>query len=159
MNKYRPHLWLLPEDDANIAIANGFVLHDRVASRMVQTMNPVNGWPHFHRVFEQEYEPLLRRYGAGHLLMLVDFDGVAERRSELEKFVPEELRPRIFIMGSKITPELLRREVGMSFEVLGKRLAIECDKPDGLWNHEHLIHNRPELERLIAVVKPFLFQY
>ncbi len=41
-NKYEPHLIVLPEDDANAALVNGFLLSPFVNSRQVQVL-PVAG--------------------------------------------------------------------------------------------------------------------
>jgi predicted ATPase len=40
----------------------------------------------------------------------------------------------------------------------GEALAKECaENNNELWGHPLLIHNKPELERMISSVKPFLF--
>ena len=44
VNKYLPHLLILPEDDANRELANGFVLNHAVNSRAVQILPPAGGW-------------------------------------------------------------------------------------------------------------------
>jgi hypothetical protein len=43
MNKYRPHVIVIPEDDANRQIANGFLLHPAIATRAVGVMPPAGG--------------------------------------------------------------------------------------------------------------------
>lgn len=35
VNKYKPHVFVIPEDDADRQIADGFVLHPGVAARQV----------------------------------------------------------------------------------------------------------------------------
>jgi hypothetical protein len=44
VNKYKPHIYVLPEDDANRQIANGFLLHESVDSRSIQVMPTTGGW-------------------------------------------------------------------------------------------------------------------
>ena len=45
-----------------------------------------------------------------------------------------------------------------SLQNIGEELAEECaENRNGLWGHDLLIHNKPELERMILSVKPFLF--
>ncbi|MGS0743548.1 hypothetical protein ACVBEF_17245, partial [Glaciimonas sp. GG7] len=43
-NKFLPHLLILPEDDANRELANGFLLDDRVLERNIQVLKPAGGW-------------------------------------------------------------------------------------------------------------------
>jgi len=43
VNKYAPHIVLLPEDDANRQIANGFLLGSNLNSRSVQILRPARG--------------------------------------------------------------------------------------------------------------------
>ena len=38
VNRYRPHIMILPEDDANRQLANGFVSHAFIAPRSVQVL-------------------------------------------------------------------------------------------------------------------------
>ena len=44
VNKAKPHLYVIPEDDADRQIAKGFVLHGRVDERRVQVVEPAGGW-------------------------------------------------------------------------------------------------------------------
>jgi hypothetical protein len=41
VNKYQPHILVLPEDDANRQLANGFVLDQSVATRNIQVLEEV----------------------------------------------------------------------------------------------------------------------
>lgn len=43
-NKYSNHLLVLPEDEANQEIANGFVLHPQVNQRLIQVLPHSRGW-------------------------------------------------------------------------------------------------------------------
>lgn len=57
LNKYRPHLLVLPEDDANRQIANGFILHPNVNSRAIQVLPPSGGWRKVLEDFRNVHAP------------------------------------------------------------------------------------------------------
>ncbi len=44
VNKYYPHLLVLPEDDANRQLANGFLLDPSLMARRIQVIEEVGGW-------------------------------------------------------------------------------------------------------------------
>jgi len=44
VNRYRPHIYILPEDDANRQLANGFVFN--TDSSQVHTLTEAGGWTH-----------------------------------------------------------------------------------------------------------------
>ena len=44
INAYKPHLLVLPEDDANREMANGFLLDSRVLMCNMQVLPPAGGW-------------------------------------------------------------------------------------------------------------------
>jgi hypothetical protein len=164
INKYQPHVWIIPEDRANEEIANGFIQHhavDRaVATRAVQVVRPAGGWSNVIVVFEREYVPWLRRFADSQVVMLVDFDDkIDDRKTLFGQAIPEDLKSRVFVIGSKENPESLRRELKMSFEKIGTALADDClGQGFKLWCHAHLIQNSSELDRMAHVVKPMLFR-
>ena len=92
--------------------------------------------------------------------MLVDFDEkIEDRRTRFGQRIPDDVKSRVFVVGSKDTPESLRCELGMTPERIGTALAEDCLKKEfELWHHPHLIHNSDELQRLVHVVKPILFR-
>ena len=45
MNKYVECVYVIPEDDADRQIADGFVLHPRVKEAPIQVLPPAGGWP------------------------------------------------------------------------------------------------------------------
>lgn len=160
VNKERPHVFLIPEDDADRQLAIGFLDHYAVADRFVDLRDPAGGWSKVLDVFEEEYLRRLRGSENAHLVMLIDFDEKIDiRRAQVEQRIPTDVRSRVFFVGPKGTPETLRRELGMSRERIGNALADDCLKKEfELWRHPHLIHNKDELQRMIEVVKPILFQ-
>jgi hypothetical protein len=44
VNKYEDHVLVLPEDDANRQIANGFILNSNVKERAIQVLPIADGW-------------------------------------------------------------------------------------------------------------------
>lgn len=44
INAYKPHLLVLPEDDANREMANGFLLDSRVLMCNMSVLPPAGGW-------------------------------------------------------------------------------------------------------------------
>jgi hypothetical protein len=155
VNKYKPHVFVIPEDDADRQIADGFVLHPRV-TRQVQVVAPAGGWARLLDTFKKEYVPLLQNAHT-HVVMIVDFDGnVAVRRLHFEAEVPEPLRARVFVIGPRDTPESLRQSLGKSYEDIGRSLADDCDGDrTGTWDHELLKHNEVDRLRLLQTVKSF----
>jgi hypothetical protein len=162
VNKYRPHVLLIPEDDANRQLANGFLQHYAVDARAADLRAPAGGWPEVLAVFEKEYIKHLRNYQHAHVIMLIDFDDqVEDRKSVFAARIPDDVKSRVFVIGSKDEPETLERQLSMPAETIGRELAQDCLKKKddlGRWGHPHLSHNRPELERLVRDVKQFLFQ-
>lgn len=160
MNKYAPHVYVIPEDDADRQIADGFVLHPRVKEARIQVVPPAGGWSRVLETFRDEYIPKLRDFPNTHVVMLIDFDGqVDKRRADFEQEIPEDFQARVFVIGSKDTPETLKKVAKKSFEEVGRSLADDCDAgTTALWCHEQLIHNDADRKRLVETVMPFLFQ-
>jgi hypothetical protein len=159
MNKYEPHVYVIPEDDADRQIANGFVLHHKVDARRIQVMPKAGGWSNVRKTFQDEYIQTLRNYPQAHVVLLIDFDGhIDERRAQFEQAIPDQFKPRVFVVGSKDNPETLKKALNLSFEKIGESLANDCDADTTtLWGHEQLNHNDPDRQRLVQTVKPFLF--
>jgi hypothetical protein len=159
MNKYAPHVYVIPEDDADRQIADGFALHHRVKETRIQVMPPAGGWLKVLETFRDEYIPKLRNYPTTHVVMLIDFDNqVEKRRANFEQETPKEFKTRVFVIGSKDAPETLKKETKKSFEEIGRSLADDCDAGTTvLWGHEQLSHNDADRKRLVETVMPFLF--
>jgi hypothetical protein len=160
MNKYNPHLFIIPEDEADERIANGFIMHHGIKdSRQVFVTPVAGGWRHVLDVFKVEYVPWLRQYSRAHVILLIDFDGqFAQRRGEFEAAIPGELTDRVFVLGAQKEPETLKKALGMSLENIGRALAEDCaNNTSVLWGHEQLQHNDGDRLRLVQSVKPFLF--
>lgn len=158
-NKYGPQVWVLPEDDANRQIAQGFSLHASVKPRNIDILNVAGGWTGIRDSFEREYNSVLTTYASTMMVLLVDFDERGERRAEnVLSGVHASLRDRVFVLGARGEPEQLRQALRMSFEKIGRALANECD--DGTratWGHDLLAHNADEIERMRPQLRPILF--
>jgi hypothetical protein len=159
MNKYRPHVYVIPEDDRDRQIAVGFIGHHGVQHPRIQVVPIAGGWRNVLQTFQQEYIQKLRDYPEGHVVMLIDFDGdFVNRRDEFEREIPDELKERVFVVGSRDNPEALKKSLNIGYEEIGKSLADDCDTgTTEHWDHEQLGHNASELQRLVQFVKPFLF--
>jgi hypothetical protein len=159
VNRYRPHVFVIPEDDADRQIADGFVLHPRVTTRQVQVIEPPGGWMRVLDTFRKEYVRLIQQNAHTHVVMVVDFDGEVEgRRAKFEAGTPTDVHARVFVIGPRETPETLRKSLNIGYEDIGRALADDCDRDrTDMWHHELLRHNEAERLRLFQTVKPFLF--
>lgn len=159
VNKYKPHVWVIPEDDANRQLANGFILDDFVDDKCIDVRPPCGGWPNVLDEFVDIHVRHLRDYPLRHLVLLIDFDDQFERRLQhFKNHFPGDVADRVYVLGTLSEPERLRVAVGQSLEDIGERLANACgNNVDDLWHHELVQHNETERARLMASVKPFLF--
>lgn len=150
---------MIPEDDANRQLANGFKDHPAVAQRNLDIRPVAEGWVHVLKVFEDEYVSFMRRHSAVHVVLLLDFDVKGESRRELcEKHIPDDLKPRTFLIGTSDTPEGFKKNMNLTLEKLGFELAAGCDREDlGLWTHPHLAHNLDEVKRMRQTIHGILF--
>jgi len=159
LNNYLPHLLVIPEDDANRDIVTGFINHVSVNSRKIKVENVAGGWKKASDKFVEEYaEPMRKKFDKRHVLILIDLDGNTSRLKDEQDKIPEDLKDRVFVIGSQITPEKLSANLGgMSKEKIGEALADECAGRDGtIWQSEMLAQNLPELERMRATIYPHL---
>lgn len=159
VNKHKPHVLVLPEDDANREIANGFLRELSLNQRCIQILPIEGGWGKVLDAFVKRHLSGLRTHPQRHLVLLIDFDEQVEERMQLfMDVIPEDVRERVYLLGTLDEPEPLRRDCGRSLEKIGETLAAACAADEsGLWEHAFLKHNEPELNRLITNVKPFLF--
>jgi hypothetical protein len=158
-NKYKPHILVLPEDDPNRQIANGFVLNPALNERAIQVLPPVGGWNRVVDDFKNVHAHEMQRYPQRRILLIIDFDYEAKDRSQhIRNQIPEELIDRVFVLGVLSEPENLKRDLGKTFEDIGKALSQDCaDNTRTVWGHGLLKHNETELDRMIFSVRPFLF--
>ena len=112
VNRYRPHVWLIPEDDADRQLAVGFLNHEAVADRVVGVRAPAGGWHEVLDVFEKRVSSAASQVSRPHVVMLIDFDGDESRRAHFEARIADDVRPRVFVIGSKDDPETLEARDG-----------------------------------------------
>ncbi|HEY7428195.1 MAG TPA: hypothetical protein VH682_28435, partial [Gemmataceae bacterium] len=142
----------------NRQLATGFRLHYAVDTRVFDIMPSARGWRRVLEVFNNDYIRYLHTYRDAIVVLLLDFDQVENRYSECVRCIPEELRTRVVVLGSKDNPEALKKELKMPLEAIGTELAQDCFRDDlGRWGHPHLVHNCVELQRIVSTVKPILF--
>lgn len=159
-NKYKRHILVLPEDDANRQIANGFLLNPNLNIRAIQILQPSGGWRKALDSFTNNHLSKMRQYTLRMFLLLIDFDLNEDRLGSMQKLIPDDLINRVFVIGSQSEPEGLKKGIANlnNFEDIGKALAHDCvNETYEIWGHELLKHNQKELDRMIASVKPFLF--
>ena len=98
-NNYRPHVLVLPADDANADMANGFLLHDQLDARSIRILNSAGGWPDVRDDFVGEYLGSMRRFENRHMILLVDFDQKEDRFEKMTVTIPADVRDRVFVIG------------------------------------------------------------
>jgi hypothetical protein len=81
------------------------------------------------------------------MVLLMDFDGRADRMGEARNSIPDRMIDRVFVLGAWTEPEALRA-LG-SYETIGRALAEACGKEAKQFgNHALLRHNSGEVARL-----------
>ncbi|MDX9944468.1 MAG: hypothetical protein RBS35_06705 [Azonexus sp.] len=160
VNNYLPHVMVLPEDDANRQIVNGFLKDPSLNLGAIRPLPIAGGWGKVREDLSASQAAQLRNHRQRHLVLLIDFDGqVDERTQSFQAAIPEDVRDRVYVLGTQDEPEPLRKNCGVSLEKIGEQLAYACAHGEaGLWDHSMLKHNRAEVARLIQNVKPFLFR-
>lgn len=158
VNKYLPHVYVLPEDDANRKLAIGFQLGDLSDLRKMQVLNEAGGWQEVVKCFNEDHVPEMDRNAKRFMVLLIDFDEQQNRLNTVKAEIPERLRERVFVLGAWSEPEKLKPDFGPHYEKIGSALAKDCrDNTDVTWAHNLLSHNASELERLRQHVRPILF--
>jgi len=159
VNRFKPHIFVLPEDRANEEIANGFIQAENINFRAIQIERIANGWGKVVEKFNEQLVPEMRKFAEGLAVLLLDFDEHEDRLNYVMSQIPEDLKDRVFVLGVFSEPEQLKRKRKMTFEEIGNSLAKDCPfKRNELWEDALLKNNETELNRLILSVKQFLFE-
>jgi hypothetical protein len=109
--------------------------------------------------FTEDHGSKMRLYPERMIVLLIDFDQKEDRLNYVSTQIPSDLKDRVFVLGVLSEPEQLKSDLKKGFEEIGEALATDCsDNTDKLWSHDLLKHNKIELDRMIAAVKPFLFK-
>jgi hypothetical protein len=148
---------VLPEDDANRQIANGFFLDEFLLQRQFYILEEAGGWTQVLERFHSIYVAEMEKIAARHMVLLIDLDNKSDRLKYAKEAIPEHLRDRVFIVGTLSEPEDLKPDLG-SFETIGIAIAKDCREGTNVtWGHKLLQHNAAEVDRLRASVRPILF--
>ncbi|MGH8550378.1 MAG: hypothetical protein ACRERU_17615 [Methylococcales bacterium] len=157
VNKYQPHVLVLPEDDANRQLANGFLLDQFLSNRKIQVLEQTGGWNEVLDCFQSVHANAMDRYPQRFMVLLIDFDGREDRLGSASAVIPNRLKDRVFVLGAWREPEALRQDLG-SYEIIGLKMAKDCrENTYTTWEHHLLRHNAGELDRLRKHVLPILF--
>jgi hypothetical protein len=158
VNKDLPHVMVLPEDDANRQLANGFWQEvDWNRQRPMQVLAEAGGWNEVLALFRSEHVSYMDRWPSRFMVLLIDFDSKEDRLNNAKAAIPERLADRVFVLGAWSEPEALRADLG-PYEKIGSDMAKDCrDGTDTTWGHRLLRHNAGELDRLRQHVGPILF--
>jgi len=157
VNKYQPYIYVLPEDDADRQLANGFHLEINLI-RQMQILPEAGGWMEVLRRFEAEHIIEMKSNVNAFMILLFDFDERLERLEKAKAIIPPELAARVFVIGPLDEPEYLKKDLPGSFETIGSDLAKDCRQGTYMnWECDSLKHNKSELDRLREHVRPILF--
>ena len=158
VNRYLPHVLVLPEDDANRQLANGFLLDPAINIRQVQILVQVGGWTQVRDRFVSDHIDAMRKYDGRFMVLLIDFDGHVNRLKTMKAAIPQDLVDRVFILGTLSEPEALRQAHSGSYEDIGMGMAEDCRRgTQTIWSHNLLQHNDGELARLRSAACGVLF--
>jgi hypothetical protein len=158
VNRYLPHVFVVPEDDANRQLANGFLLDPYLVPRKIQVLEEAGGWTKVLDRFRSDHVSGMDAYPGRFMVLLIDFDSQEGRLAEVQAVIPERLRDRVFVLGVWTEPEDLKPTFGPSYEAIGQDMAKDCREGTGAtWERDLLRHNAGEIDRLRLQVRPILF--
>jgi len=153
VNRERPHILVLPEDDANRQIANGFLLNFR--ANQIQILQSAGGWKKVVDRFLQDHEPFMNANAELFMVLLIDFDTHLDRFEQISQKIPATLKDRVFILGAFDDPEDLKKNRMGSYEAIGEKIANDCrDGTNTIWEHPLLVHNVQEVARICQIALP-----
>jgi hypothetical protein len=89
VNKYKPHVLVLPEDDANRQLANGFDLN--LSSRQYGVEHEAGGWYRVCECFVSDHINPMRRNPERYMVLLIDFDDDLTRLDTVKSKIPADL--------------------------------------------------------------------
>ena len=157
VNKYQPHVLVLPEDDANRQLLNGFRMDPLLSIRRIGVLPVAGGWNEVLETFDSIHVAEMERCPFRSMILLIDFDGDEDRLSRAQARIPGHLSDRVYILGAWTKPEDLKTALG-SYETIGSAMARDCrEETETTWGHALLRHNASELTRLREHVRPILF--
>ena len=161
-NNYQDHIMILPEDDANRQLAIGFLLEiNPTKQRQVRVLEEAGGWIRVFEAFELEYLKEMDKFPKRVMVLLIDFDGDHNRRGDAKnKYIPERLYDRVFVLGSPLEVEDLKRDLKLKPETIGAIIAKDCREGTNqlFERHQDLRNNNQnELNQLSEKARTILF--
>lgn len=70
VNKFKPHILVLPEDDANRQLANGFF--QNIPSTQIQVLPEAGGWLATCDNFRNNHISSMMNHSGRHMVLLID---------------------------------------------------------------------------------------
>ena len=156
-NCYQPHLLVIPEVKANQDIVNGFLLHVEYNARQLQVLDLANGWSKGKDKLLELSEGNLAKNKNAHALLLIDHDGDPARGFNIKAQISDDVKDRVFVIGVLSEPEELK-SANQKYERIGGLIADGCkDNNSEFWQHELLVHNLEEVQRLSEAFHDLFF--
>jgi len=105
INRFQPHVLVLPEDDANRQIAVGFRLDPSLESRRIRVLPVAGGWTNVLETFLSDHVVEMERHPDRFMVLLIDLDGREHRLNHAKAKIPPHVSERVFILGALTEPE------------------------------------------------------
>ena len=96
-DKYGPQVIVIPEDQANQEMANGFLLHWALKLRTIHILRPVGGWKKVIDKFNNDYALSLSNHKERRVVLLLDLDEDRNRPGVIRADLPPDIQDRVFI--------------------------------------------------------------
>lgn len=126
VDRFNPHIFVLPEDDANRQLAVGFQTRISEKSfRQFKVLPPLGGWEYVVKGFLSDHIRDMNRFPERLVVLLLDFDKKVDRCKAVKSLIPADLIARVFVLGTLTEPEDLKPQLG-SYEAIGEALAEEA---------------------------------
>lgn len=110
MNTYEPHVFVLPEDDANRQLADGFQLEvDRFRQKQMRVLRVARGWRRVVELFKSQHVAEMDRNPNRFMVLLIDLDKQHDRLDVVKADIPTGLADRVFVLGARPEPEDLKK--------------------------------------------------
>jgi hypothetical protein len=160
MNSYKPHILVLPEDEADRHLANGFFCHPDLTIQNYHIEKPSRGWNKVLAEFTENQITPMRKFEGRLLVLLIDFDKSRSRIDLFHEAIPDDLKDRVFVLGVWSQPESLAAPHGnKGLEQHGNNLADDCanNNRQRYWQTPLFKHNLVELNGRDDQLKKLLF--
>lgn len=99
VNRRQPHVFVLPEDDANRQIAKGFHLDLQLSTCKFQVLDPVGGWIRVLECFLSDHVTGMDRFPTRLMVLMIDFDRREDRLQYAKARIPVHLTDRVSARG------------------------------------------------------------